>query len=63
MNGIIAEKNKKNGIVFWTVKDAKTSAVLSVGVTAVEAVSNYETRLANEQIARELGVSLKDMDI
>lgn len=63
MNGIVVDKSEKDGLTFWTVRDTKTHNVLAVGSTAAFAVSNYETALANEQMAQELGISLDDLEI
>ena len=63
MNGIYVEKISKNDIDVWVVRDAKTGELLSSGYSVSSAVSNYETILANEQMAKELGVSTEDMDI
>lgn len=63
MNGIYAEKVVRDNVSFWTVKDAKTNQIISVGPTISSAVENYETALENEKMAEELGVSMDDMDL
>ena len=63
MNGIYVEKISKNDAEVWVVRDAKTNELLSFGYSISSAVGNYETIIANEQVEKEVGVSLEDMNI
>ena len=61
MNGIYVEKAHADDCEFWIVRDAKTHETVAIGDTISHAVENYETAVANEQMAKELGVSLDDL--
>ena len=59
VDGIYVEKSGE----FWVVKNSKTGEAISIGSTISAAVSSYETIMANERIAEEIGLSLEDMEI
>lgn len=63
MNGIYVEKTASGADEYWVVRDVKTNSVLAIGDTVSHAVANYETAVANANLAKELGISLDDIDI